>query len=84
MGEALTETDCKKNILAALDEVSSKLGNTRTVCKKYYVHPGIFRLYEEKSLGKYLKELDAIEKADDLTGLASDERVLMKILKELV
>jgi DNA topoisomerase-1 len=84
MGEAVTETDCKKNILAALDEVSSKLGNTRTVCKKYYVHPGIFRLYEEKSLGKYLKELDAIEKADDLTGLASDERVLMKILKELV
>jgi DNA topoisomerase-1 len=84
MGEAVTETDCKKNILAALDEVSSKLGNTRTVCKKYYVHPGIFRLYEEKSLGKYLKELDAIEKPDDLTGLASDERVLMKILKELV
>jgi DNA topoisomerase-1 len=84
MDEAVTETDCKKNILAALDEVSSKLGNTRTVCKKYYVHPGIFRLYEEKSLGKYLKELDAIEKPDDLTGLASDERVLMKILKELV
>jgi DNA topoisomerase IB len=26
MGEAVTETDCKKNILAALDEVSSKLG----------------------------------------------------------
>ncbi|RYZ48967.1 MAG: DNA topoisomerase IB [Chitinophagaceae bacterium] len=75
--------DCKRNILAALDEVSHKLGNTRTVCKKYYVHPGIIRLYEEQALDKYLKELDAIEKEDNLSGLTSEERVLMKILKEL-
>lgn len=78
------EAACKKNIVAALDEVSHKLGNTRTVCKKYYVHPGIIRLYEEQSLDKYLKELDNIEKDDHLAGLTSEERVLMKILKELV
>jgi DNA topoisomerase-1 len=78
------QTECKKNILAALDEVSHKLGNTRTVCKKYYVHPGIIRLYEERSLDKYLKELDTIEKDDNLSGLTSEERVLMKILKELM
>jgi DNA topoisomerase-1 len=78
------DTACKKNVLAALDEVSAKLGNTRTVCKKYYVHPGIIRLYEERSLQKYLKELDAIEKDDHLSGLTSEERMLMKILKELM
>ncbi|MCU7549546.1 DNA topoisomerase IB [Chitinophagaceae bacterium LB-8] len=84
LGEACSETDYKKNIIAALDEVSKKLGNTRTVCKKYYVHPGIIRLYEENNLNKYLQELEEIEKPDDLTGLTSEERVLMKILKELV
>ena len=84
IGDAETEKDCKKNIVTALDEVSKKLGNTRTVCKKYYVHPGIIKLYEEKSLKKYLKELDKIEKPDDLTGLTYEEKVLMKILKELV
>ena len=78
------EADCKKNILAALDEVSEKLGNTRTVCRKYYVHPGIIRMYEERALDKYLKELDAIEEDDNLTGLASEEIILMKILKGLV
>jgi DNA topoisomerase-1 len=78
------ESACKKNIVAALDEVSHKLGNTRTVCKKYYVHPGIIRLYEDQLLDKYLKELDSIEKDDHLTGLTSEERVLMKILNELV
>ncbi|HET7898080.1 MAG TPA: DNA topoisomerase IB, partial [Flavisolibacter sp.] len=78
------QTDCKKNILAALDEVSQKLGNTRAVCKKYYVHPGIIRLYEERALDKYLQELDSIEKDDNLAGLTSEERMLMKILTELV
>jgi DNA topoisomerase-1 len=84
MGEAESESDCKKNILNALDDVSRKLGNSRTICKKYYVHPGIIKLYEEKNLDKYLKELDEIEKSDELTGLTSAERVLMKILSALV
>ena len=84
IGEAESDTEAKKNVVAALDEVSKKLGNTRTVCKKYYVHPGIIKLYEEKNLKKYLKELDKIEQPDDLAGLTSDEKVLMKILKELV
>ena len=84
MGQAVSDSDCKKNIIAALDEVSKKLGNTRTICKKYYVHPGIIQLYEEKNLEKYLKELDNIEKPDDLSGLTSEERVLMKILQNLV
>jgi DNA topoisomerase I len=84
IGEACSEADVKKNIVAALEDVSKKLGNTRTVCKKYYVHPGIIRLYEENNLGKYIKELDKIEKPDDLTGLTTEERVLMNILKELV
>jgi DNA topoisomerase-1 len=84
MEPADSETAVKRNTLAALDEVSNKLGNTRTVCKKYYVHPGIIRLYEEKSLEPYLKELDKIEAPDQLSGLTSEERVLMKILKELV
>ncbi|HEU4471770.1 MAG TPA: DNA topoisomerase IB [Flavisolibacter sp.] len=84
LGLAESESDCKKNILAALDDVSTKLGNSRTICKKYYVHPGIIKLYEEKNLHRYLDELDEIEKTDALTGLTTEERVLMKILKQLV
>lgn len=84
IGESESDTDCKKKIVEALDEVSKQLGNTRTVCKKYYVHPGIIKLYEEKNLLKYLDELDRIEEPDDLAGLASEEKVLMKILKQLV
>ncbi len=84
IGESESASDCKKKIIAALDEVSKQLGNTRTVCKKYYVHPGIIKLYEEKNLLRYLDELDKIEQPDDLTGFTAEERVLMKILKQLV
>jgi DNA topoisomerase-1 len=83
IGEALNNTECKKNIVEALNQVSLKLGNTRTVCKKYYVHPGLLSLYEENNLQKYLEGLDEIEHPDDVSGLTTSEKVLMKILKGL-
>jgi DNA topoisomerase-1 len=83
MGQAITQTMCKQNVLMALDQVSAKLGNTRTVCRKYYVHPGLIRLYEENNLERHLKELDALEKPDNKSGLTKEEQVLIKILKEL-
>ena len=83
IGEAMNNAECKKKIVEALDQVSLKLGNTRTVCKKYYVHPGLLSLYEENNLQKYLAGLDDIEHPDDVSGLTTSEKVLMKILKSL-
>jgi DNA topoisomerase-1 len=80
IGEAATPTKCKQNVQKALDEVSSKLGNTRIVCRKYYVHPGIIRLYEEKKLGRYLKKLDS---RTNRAEMPREEQVLMEILKGL-
>ena len=81
LGVSDTQAQTKKNIVAALDKVADALGNTRTVCKKYYVHPLILSLYESKSLEKYLKHLDQIEEDDDKTDLSKEEKVLMNILK---
>jgi DNA topoisomerase-1 len=72
----------KKNIVTAIDEVSLKLGNTRTVCRKYYVHPGIVKLYEEQSLNRYLKDLEAGDDTETIE-LTPEEKVLMRILKKL-
>lgn len=84
IGEAITQADTKKNIVQALDEVSAKLGNTRAICRKYYVHPSIIKLYEERSLNKYLSQLDAIEDCgDDVVDLTLEEKVLMKILRKI-
>ncbi|HXB92218.1 MAG TPA: hypothetical protein VNU72_08010 [Puia sp.] len=85
VGEAQTESETKKNINLVLDSVSSKLGNTRTVCRKYYVHPGLIKLYEENKLVKYLGELDAVdEEREDQAALSAEEKVLMKILRRYI
>jgi DNA topoisomerase I len=76
-------TDSKKKIVEALDKVSKKLGNTRTVCKKYYVHPGLLKLYEENNLKQYIDKLDEIEDPEISGGLTGSEQILMKILKNL-
>jgi DNA topoisomerase-1 len=76
-----TATETKRKIVEALDIVSQHLGNTRTVCKKYYVHPLILSLYESRKLEKYVQELDSIEKDDGKTGLSPEEKMVMKILE---
>jgi DNA topoisomerase-1 len=45
MGPARTKRQAEKNVVAAVDAVSAKLGNTRTVCRKYYVHPALLNAY---------------------------------------
>ncbi|MDQ2862893.1 MAG: DNA topoisomerase IB, partial [Bacteroidota bacterium] len=76
-----TKTETKRRIVEALDIVSEHLGNTRTVCKKYYVHPLILSLYESNKLEKYIKELDRIEKNDGKSDLTPEEKVVLKILE---
>ena len=76
-----TITETKRRIVEALDIVSEQLGNTRAVCKKYYVHPLILSLYESKKLEKYIDELDKMEKKTDKNELLPEEKIVMKILE---
>ncbi|MEO5567282.1 MAG: DNA topoisomerase IB [Gemmatimonadaceae bacterium] len=45
MGPADTIKQAEKNIVAAIDQTASRLGNTRTVCRKYYIHPTLITAY---------------------------------------
>jgi DNA topoisomerase-1 len=35
----------KANIVKAIDRVAERLGNTRAVCRQYYIHPVILDAY---------------------------------------
>ena len=73
--------DSKKKVIAVLDKVSEQLGNTRTVCKKYYVHPSLLELYEEGKLDKWLPKNGSNAKNE--SGLSSVEKTLVNILESL-
>ena len=46
-GPAASQREAERNIVAAIDLVSHRLGNTRAVCRKYYVHPALIEAYLE-------------------------------------
>lgn len=50
--------EIKKNILAAYDQAAMALGNTKTVCKNYYVHPSLVTAYEDGSLTNFFEKAD--------------------------
>lgn len=82
VGCADTETEKKKVIAFAIDKVASQLGNTRAVCKKYYVHPEIILQYESGAIQNYFDQLDAIEGNDSLPGLTKEEKIVLSILEK--
>lgn len=80
LGNVKTKKEKEKNILIAYDAAAKGLGNTRTVCKKYYVHPIIAEKYMDGSIEKYFNQLNEI---DSIThNLSPTETVLQKILEE--
>lgn len=81
IGFAESDKDYKANVKKALETVAQHLGNTATVCKKYYVHPLVINLYENRTIKKYLDELDAIEVDDGRAGLTKEEIIVMKMLE---
>jgi len=74
-----TMTQCKKNIKNVLDDVAFHLGNTRTVCKKYYVHPTLIKSYEEGRIDRYLEQITE-EKPLSVPGLNQAEKVLLEMI----
>jgi DNA topoisomerase-1 len=45
MGPARTRREAERNVLRAIDRTAERLGNTRAVCRQYYVHPVLIDAY---------------------------------------
>jgi DNA topoisomerase-1 len=42
---ARTRKERERNVVAAIDATAKRLGNTRAVCRKYYIHPALIDAY---------------------------------------
>jgi DNA topoisomerase-1 len=47
-----SEARARKNIVDAIDQVAKRLGNTRAVCRKSYVHPAVIDAYLDGAMMK--------------------------------
>jgi DNA topoisomerase-1 len=77
-----TRTQSEKNVLVALDVVAGLLGNTRSVCRKSYVHPGVIDCYVEGTMAEILKRRPKAA-ARAAVGLRADEVALLRLLRGL-
>ncbi len=75
------DSNLKTTVNEVLKEVALQLGNTPTVCKKYYVHPLVLELYQSRELYKFTKELNNSNQSLNDSRYTPHEKVLMKILK---
>jgi DNA topoisomerase-1 len=85
MGPASSRREADRNIVRALDAVAERLGNTRAVCRKYYVHPALINAYH---LGLTAPappaEARKSRRRESQAALRRDELVVLQFLQESV
>jgi DNA topoisomerase-1 len=79
LGPCDSEAQGKKNIVHAIEAVTERLGNTRAVCRKYYVHPLVLEAYLDGSL---LDQCRVVETAEPSGGLSAEEAAVLAFLRE--
>lgn len=74
-GPAGSETEAKRNIVAAVKATARKLCNRPATCRKYYIHPAIIESYQTQALFQF--EPDKKPR----TSLRGHEAALLALLR---
>ncbi|WP_334238434.1 DNA topoisomerase IB [Terriglobus sp. ADX1] len=86
---ATTITQAKKNVVQAIAQVASQLGNTPSVCRKCYVHPAVLERYlgaisAEEAKERLEQDISAERRsiAKHAAALHDEERELVNLLHQ--
>ena len=79
---ANSKTQAEKNVALAMEAVAKLLGNTRAVCRKSYVHPGIIDCYHGGAMTKLLSRHLKMARRNS-AGLRVDEVAAIALLTHL-
>lgn len=77
-----SDTEAKRNVITAIDAVAGVLGNTRSVCRKCYIHPAIFDAYLDRTLSRALGSTNGngARAAQSPPALTRAETAVLKLL----
>jgi DNA topoisomerase-1 len=71
----------KRNLRAAIEKVSAKLGNTPTICRRCYVHPEVMNCYMDGNLVLELRTKAESELSADVEHLKPEEAAVLALLR---
>lgn len=80
LGPAEEEKENKSNILKAYDSTAEALGNTRSVCREYYVHPRVVDLYRSGEIVPYFRKVERKRKSKSY--ISQTEEILLEMIKD--
>ena len=78
-----TQAAAKRNVRAAIERVSARLGNTPTICRKCYVHPHVLDTYLSGSLVLEIVEEAQAALRDEMGRLRPEEAAVLALLTKL-
>jgi DNA topoisomerase-1 len=83
LGQAGTEMDARKNMVAAVKATAQNLGNTPAVCRKSYIHPAIIEAYLDGSLVPELSKWKGKTGSNSSSRLRPTETAVLRFLKRV-
>lgn len=72
----------KRNVTKAIERVAERLGNTKAVCRKCYVHPAVIDAYMDRSLVETLRNRTEQELRESLPKLPAEEAAVLALLQQ--
>ncbi|MEO5757912.1 MAG: DNA topoisomerase IB [Mesorhizobium sp.] len=69
----------KRTINSVIDKVAERLGNTRAVCRKCYIHPLVFEAWSDSRLAEEMTE--ANRRKRQISGLDDEEALVLRWLR---
>jgi DNA topoisomerase I len=76
LGPCISAAEAKRNLNSAIDQVARRLGNTKAVCRKCYIHPAIMESYLQGDL------CDTLRGQSETRGLVTVLRKRRRIERE--
>lgn len=77
-----TKAEAKRNIVAAIERVAARLGNTPAICRRCYVHPVVLESYLAGSTVEVLRAKTQRVLRQDLAKLSAAEGAVLAFLQQ--
>ena len=77
-----SQVQAKRNVVRAIETVAKRLGNTKAVCRKCYIHPMVIETYLDGSLAKRLSQKAGKELSESRHKLPAAEAAILGLLQQ--
>src|SRR5207244_8711864 len=76
-----SQSEAKRNIVRAVEAVAERLGNSKAVCRKCYIHPAVFDAYLNGSLPDSMSQPAKKLNGRSRDSLKPEEAAVMKLMQ---